>query len=337
MRVGCRIFAALLPALLLLLTLTSCSDPATSFDPENALANEVFGENALEQVQALVGFGPRPAGSEALEESRIYLIEFLSMLGWETERQIFEDQTPTGKMEFTNLRARFGEGRWNQRVSGLICTHYDTKLSTRSEYVGANGGASGAGLLVELARVLATRPELAKEVELVFLDGREAFGANITANDGLYGSKHYAKEWLLNPKRIPDWGLVLDRVGSRSLNLRAGVRIPGSSLRDLTKVKEEGYSIDVEEMQKEIQKLSRELLSAAEDLDARNMVGVSPDYLIDDHIPLNIVAGIPTIALIDADYSFQHTPGDTMEKLSAESLELSGRVTLQLVEKYLVE
>ncbi|MEM1443038.1 MAG: M28 family peptidase [Verrucomicrobiota bacterium] len=331
------IAASLALVCLIGITLTNCSNSAKPFDPANALEKELSGHNAYDHVKTLVEFGPRPAGSKALERSRLYLIEELAALGWETQRQTFEDQTPMGKVEFTNLRARFGEGRFEEKISGLVCSHYDTKLYTGFEFVGANDAGSSTGLLVEIARVLAMRPDLAKEIELVFFDGEEAFGPNITSTDGLYGSKHYAKELLLTPKLMPDWGLLLDMVGDKDLNIRAGVQIPKSSIRDLAKARAEGYTVDMEDVQQEIQQLSKDLLAAAEDLDVRKEVGISPDYIIDDHIPLNIVAGIPTIVLIDFDFPFWHTPGDTLDKVSAESLAISGRVTLQMVEKYLAE
>lgn len=319
------------------LSLTGCSETPKPFDPATALEKEFSGEKAFDHVAALVGFGPRPAGSEALEASRVYLIEELAALGWETQRQTFTDQTPEGEIEFTNLRARFGENRWDEKISGLLCSHYDTKLYTRFEFVGANDAGSSSGVLVELARVLQSRPDLAKELELVFFDGEEAFGPNITPRDGLYGSKHYAKEMLMNRKLIPDWGLLLDMVGDKDLKIRAGVQIPGSSIKDLAKAREEdGYVVDMKEVQGTIQEMSKQLLSAAEDLDVRKEVGISPDYIIDDHIPLNVIAGIPTIDLIDFDFPYWHTPGDTLDKISAESLEISGRVTLQMVEKYLL-
>ncbi|MEM6915350.1 MAG: M28 family peptidase [Verrucomicrobiota bacterium] len=317
--------------------MTGCFRSADPFDPAQALEKELSGQAAYEHVQTLVGMGPRPAGSEALDSSRGYLIEELSALGWETQSQPFEKQTSIGKVEFTNLRARYGEGRWEEKVSGLICSHYDTKLYTRFEFVGANGGGSSAGLLVELARVLAMRPTLAREIELVFFDGGQSFGPNITSNDGLFGSKHYAKEILLTPKLIPDWGLLLNMVGDRDLNIRAGVQIPKSSIQELARAKEEGYFAAIDEVQEGIEKLSRDLLSAAADLEVRKEVGISPDFILDDHIPLNIVAGIPTIVLTDLDFPFWRTPKDTMDQISAESLAISGRVTLQIVEKYLVE
>lgn len=320
------------------LLLTGCSEPAYPFNEADPLDAKVSGEKAFAHVSALVGFGPRPAGSEALENSRKYLEKELTALGWVTRRQTFTTKTPRGNIEFTNLLARFGEAAWEKPVEGLLCSHYDTKLYDDITFVGANDAGSSTGLLVELARVLGERPEAARRIELVFFDGEEAFGTNITASDGLYGSKHYAGQWLLKP--VPDrprWGVLLDMIGDVDLNIRAAVRIPGQSIRELAEAKEKGAPlVDIVKVEESLQFLARHLLDAAGELDLRDHVGVSPDYIIDDHIPLNVVAGIPTIDLIDFDFPAWHTPGDTLDKISAESLAITGRVTLRLVEKYLL-
>lgn len=322
---------------LLLLFGTACSETAPAFNEADPLDARVSGEKAFAHVAALVGFGPRPAGSEALEKSRQYLETELAALGWTTQRQTFTTKTPRGQIEFTNLRARFGEKAWEKKVDGILCSHYDTKLYENFEFVGANDAGSSTGLLVELARVLAERPAVASRIELVFFDGEEAFGTNITAKDGLYGSKHYASELLLKKGRdLPRWGVLLDMVGDANLNIRAGVRIPRQSIRDLVEAKEKGYAIDIEAVEEALQFMSRQLLDAAGELDLRAHVGISPDYIVDDHVPLNVVAGVPTINLIDFDYPPWHTPADTLDKLSAESLEISGRVTLRFIEKYLL-
>lgn len=321
-----------------LLFQAGCSEPALTFNEADPLDAKVSGEKAMAHVAALVGMGPRPAGSEGIEKSRLYLEKELAALGWTTKRQTFTDKTPKGQVEFTNLIARFGKVDWEKPVAGLICSHYDTKLYENFAFVGANDGGSSTGLLVELARVLAERPEAASRIELVFFDGEEAFGTNITSKDGLYGSKHYAAQWLLKPEKDrPRWGVLLDMVGDADLNIRAAVQIPRQSIRDLAEAKEKGgYVVDIEKVEESLQFLARNLLDAAGDLDLRNHVGISADYIVDDHIPLNVVAGIPTIDLIDFDYTPWHTPGDTLDKLSPESLEISGRVTMRLVEKFLL-
>ena len=130
--------------------------------------------------------------------------------------------------------------------------------------------------------------------------------------------------------------VALDMIGDKDLNIRAGVRIPRASLRELADDKESGYKVDMEAVEEALSKMSRELLAAADDLDLRSHVGISGGYIVDDHVPLNVSAGIPTIDIIDFDYKPWHTPGDTLEQISPLSLETSGRVTMQLVEKYML-
>ncbi|MEX2579369.1 MAG: M28 family peptidase [Verrucomicrobiales bacterium] len=326
------------PVSALALFAAGCAESPGEFDAASSLQAEVSGAKAFEHVEALVGFGPRPAGSEALEASRQYIEKRLTDLGWQVRRQTFTAKTPEGRIEFTNLRSRFGEApKWDGGVAGLLASHYDTKLYEGFEFVGANDAGSSTGLLIELARVLSLKENIASRLELVFFDGEEAFGPNITPTDGLYGSKHYAGEMLEVPERKrPKWGLLLDMVGDEDLKIRAGVRIPRASLRELIDDKDSGYRVDVEALEAARDELARRLLNAADDLEFRSYVGISSAYIVDDHVPLNVSAGIPTIDLIDFDYRFWHTPGDTLDKISPRSLEISGRVTMQLVERYLV-
>jgi glutaminyl-peptide cyclotransferase len=315
---------------------SGCEESPPPYNPSASLVGEISGDFALAHVGSLVSFGPRPAGSEALETSRVYLEDQLGELGWETRRQTFSAKTPEANLEFVNLRARFGKNRWDEPVRGLLSAHYDTKRFEGFAFVGANDGGSGTAAVLELARVLRLHPELARKIELVFFDGEEAFGPTITPNDGLYGSRHYAKELLMVPaKQRPRWGILLDMVGDRDLHIRAAVQIPSASLRDLAETREKsGYIIDIVSVQADLQQMARDLRSAASDLDVSSQVGVSPNYIVDDHIPLNVIAGVPTIDLIDFDYPYWHTPADTLDKVSAESLAVTARVTLQLLEKY---
>ncbi|CAN5257049.1 M28 family peptidase [soil metagenome] len=288
--------------------LAGCGSDA--YKPSRAVHGELSGEAALAHVEAIVALGPRPPGSEALEETRRYLAESLAADGWVVERQTFEDRTPQGKITFVNLRARFpGGDTWNREIDGLLCSHIDSKLYESFVFVGANDGGSSTGLLLEMARVLAIRPDLARKIELVFFDGEEAY-VSFTATDGLFGSRHYAKElraWP--PERLPKWAIVFDMVGDRDLN----VRIPSNSDPRLTGL----------------------VLQAASDLGTRQFFGLRGRPIIDDHVPL-ANAGIAALNIIDLDYEPWHTPGDTLDKLSAESLEIVGQAGLLVVEKYLV-
>ena len=334
-----RVAGLFLAVGILSLLLSGCDSGRRQYDPSASVVEEFSGARAFRHVEALVDLGPRPSGSDALESSRDYLISQLSEWGWETVRQAFPAETPEGEMEFVNLRARFGEGRWDSEVSGLVAAHYDTKRYEGFRFVGANDGGSGVGVILELAQLLSSQPEIAEEIELVFFDGEEALGPNITSKDGLYGSRHYAKEMLITDERKrPHWGILLDMVGDTDLEIRAAIQIPNSGLRALAETREKsGYIVDIQSVEKSLQGMAKDLLKGAEELGIRSQVGVSPNYIVDDHIPLNVVAGIPTINLIDFDYPYWHTPADTIEKVSAESLEISGRIALHLIEKYSVD
>ena len=316
---------------------SGCERKEVPFDPSAAVYSKISGKNAFVHVEKLVEIGPRPAGSEGLEDARFYITTELEKNGWKVQRQAFEKLTPDGKVNFVNLRARFGDDAWKKNPVGILCSHYDTKKFAGFEFVGANDAGSSTGLLIEIGRVLAMKPDLAGKIELVFFDGEEAFGPEITQTDGLYGSRYYAGEMIILPqKNRPKWGVLLDMVGDKDLNVRAAVQILNSTIRELKKAKESGHDVDIEKVKKSVESMSKDLLSAANDLDVRSEIGISPDFIIDDHIPLNTAAGIPTINLIDFDYGTNwHTPGDTLDKISAVSLETVGKVTVLLVEKYL--
>lgn len=259
------------------------------------------GEKAFAHVQHLVDLGPRPAGSEALEKSRLYIIEQLKSAGWTVARSQFSDQTPRGKMTFVNLIARFGTSEKNEPAQFLLCSHYDTKTFDTIRFVGANDGGSSTGLLIEMARVLALSPALAAKIELLFFDGEEAF-ENFTATDGLYGSRRFAQELRDSGKaKSLRGGILFDMIGDKSLD----VTLPPDSPADLT----------------------RNIFAAADALGQRPHFTYLGGGITDDHTPLNQI-GIPVIDLIDFDFPPWHTAGDTLDKISAESLEIVGRVAL---------
>jgi len=186
--------------------------------------------------------------------------------------------------------------------SFLLCSHYDTKIFNTVQFVGANDGGSSNGVLLEIARILAQRPATAAQAQLVFFDGEEAF-ESFTATDGLYGSRHFAKQLAAsNGAKQFRGGILFDMVGDRSLT----VTLPPDSPREM----------------------ARGIFEAADAQKVRNHFTYASGGILDDHTPLNEI-GIPTIDLIDFDYPPWHTPEDTMDKLSAESLRIVGAVALR--------
>jgi Zn-dependent M28 family amino/carboxypeptidase len=204
-------------------------------------------------------------------------------------------------MKFVNLIARFGTNEKKEPAQFLLCSHYDTKTFETIRFVGANDGGSSTGLLIEMGRVLAMSPALASKIELLFFDGEEAF-ENFTATDGLYGSRHFAEELRDSGKaKSVRGGILFDMIGDKSLD----VTLPPDSPVDLT----------------------RNIFAAADALGQRAHFTYLDRGIGDDHTPLNEI-GIPVIDLIDFDFPPWHTAGDTLDKISAESLEIVGRVAL---------
>ena len=261
---------------------------------------ELSGEKALAHVQRLVDLGPRPAGSDAIEKARNYIENELRHSGWQVTRQAFTDDTPRGKIHFVNLIARFSDDGNAASPSFLLCSHYDTKLFDTFRFVGANDGGSSTGLLLELARVLGQHPSFARKVELAFFDGEEAY-ETFSDRDGLYGSRYFARHLEGRDAKQFRGGILFDMVGDRSL----GITLPADSPPAM----------------------ARDVFAAAEALKLRNYFSYLDRNLIDDHTPLNAI-GIPTIDIIDFDYPSWHTADDTMDKISAQSLQIVGSVAL---------
>jgi Zn-dependent M28 family amino/carboxypeptidase len=172
-------------------------------------------------------------------------------------------------------------------------------------FVGANDGGSSTGLLLELARVIGQHPNLARKIELVFFDGEEAY-EHFSETDGLFGSRYFARQLQAGGAKQFRGGILFDMVGDRSL----GITLPADSPAQM----------------------ARNIFAAAEALRLRSYFSYLDRELIDDHVPLNAI-GIPALDIIDFDFPWWHTAGDTMDKISAQSLQVVGSVALY----YLVE
>jgi hypothetical protein len=290
---------------LLLLTLAWIGIAQQSGASEAKIWQEFSGEKALANVQRLVDLGPHPAGSDAIGKARDYIEAQLRQSGWQVIRQAFTDDTSRGKIHFVNLIARFA-GDGTQAPSFLLCSHYDTKLFDTIRFVGANDGGSSTGLLLELARVLGQHPNLARKVELAFFDGEEAF-ENFSATDGLYGSRYFARQLQGDDAKKIRGGILFDMIGDRSLDITLPPDSPSL--------------------------LAQDVFAAAEALKLRKYFSYLDRNLIDDHAPLNAI-GIPTIDIIDFNYPSWHTAGDTMDKISAQSLQVVGSVALYYLAEF---
>jgi Zn-dependent M28 family amino/carboxypeptidase len=283
-----------------------CAD--ASHAAETKIWQEISGEKAFAHVQRLVDFGPRPSGSEAIEKSRNYIEDQLRRSGWQVKRQVFIDDTPRGKVQFVNLIAQF-PGQGNAAPSFLLCSHYDTKTFDAIKFVGANDAGSSTGLLLELARVIGQHPNLAAKIELVFFDGEEAYD-RFSETDGLYGSRYFAKQLQGSSAKQFRGGILFDMVGDRSLDVTLPVDSPPE--------------------------IAKDIFAAAQALKLRSYFTYLDREMIDDHSPLNAI-GIPTIDVIDFDYPWWHTAGDTIDKISPKSLQIVGSVALYYLSEFAIK
>ena len=267
------------------------------------------GEKAFEELRKQVEVGPRPSGSQEIEKARALIEAGLKRAGWNVERQSFTGQTPRGAMQFVNLIGRFGAKPATGTQQAIVCSHYDTKRFSTIQFLGASDAASSTGALIELARVLALDPALAMKVELVFFDGEEAL-VQFNEADGLYGSRHYATQLRASGRAQQfKFGILWDMIGDRDFN----ITLPPDSPPDL----------------------ARGILASAEALGFRDRFGYHDRSIYDDHVPLNTIAKIPSIDLIDFDYLYWHTADDKLDRVGPEGLEKTGAVTLHYLRQAL--
>jgi Zn-dependent M28 family amino/carboxypeptidase len=289
-----------LTALLLAVLGASCINEAA---PRQPAAPAFDGERAFEHVKAVVAIGPRPAGSTGAQQTRAYITKQLAALGITTEEQSFDAKTPLGVVGMTNLRATL-PGRGQGRL--IIAGHYDTKIFKEFRFVGANDAGSSTGFLIELARALKGRTN-PYPIELLFLDGEESVIA-WEGTDHTYGSRYYVdaarRAGTLDSIRAL---ILVDMIGDRELQIKR----EENSTPWLTDV----------------------IWTAARRLNRPEFVNQSTP-IEDDHLEF-LAAGIPAVDVIDLDYPtatapspYWHTADDTLDKMSARSLQVVGDVLL---------
>ncbi|MCC6669875.1 MAG: M28 family peptidase [Planctomycetes bacterium] len=268
-----------------------------------------LGARALKRVEAVVRLGPRHPGSPGWEKALAYIAGEIRALGLEPVRDRWQD--PSEKITFENVHVTL-PGKVRDRI--VLGCHHDTKVTHghadpdhNFEFVGANDSGSGIGLLLELIRVLATRERQAT-YQFVFFDGEESL--DWTWNEGkraLFGSRRFVRQHR---------ELALSRSGAP--------RIAAFVLLDMVGAKDLSIDDDTNS-DPEFKKL---FLAAARTLGHERYFFKNRLAVSDDHLPF-LDAGIRSIDLIDlADNPQWHTPQDTLEHLSAESLQIVGAVVL---------
>jgi glutaminyl-peptide cyclotransferase len=258
------------------------------------------GNRAYEHVRQLVAIGPRVAGSAGGRQAREYVTKEMAALGLQVREQAFDAATPLGAARMVNLRVAIPGGGTNPEAGRLVIAgHYDTKLFRGFRFVGANDAGSSTAFLIEIARALKDRRN-PMPLELLFLDGEEAV-VEWQGDDHTYGSRYYVDEARKNGTLPHIRAMILvDMIGDRDLRILR----ESSSTPWLT-----------------------DIIWAAASRTNHPEFANEELAVEDDHIPF-LRAGIPAVDIIDLGYPAWHTEADTLDKVSARSLQVVGDVLL---------
>lgn len=263
----------------------------------NKEREEISAEELMAHVEAQVNFGPRIPGSQSSFVTATYIERVLTEYGWQVEFQEFQHQDTT----IRNIIAR----NRNSTPRIILGAHYDTRRFSDQEknptqqqtpVPGANDGASGTALLLELGRVLANSNN---SIWLVFFDAEDQ--GHINNWEWSLGANYFA-DYL---SELPESVVVVDMIGDRDLNLYL-----------------EKNSDDA---------LCQEIWEIAGQLGYQDIFISEEKYaMIDDHLPF-IDKGIPSCLLIDFDYPHWHKNSDSIDHVSAKNLRIVGEVLFNWV------
>jgi hypothetical protein len=272
---------------------------------------EFNGQSAYSFLLKQCSFGPRDPGSDGHQNCRDYLAKTLEGYADRVSRQEFTMTfgLPIKTVLATNIIAAF-QPQNSSRV--LLCAHWDTRpwadrdpdpRNRKKPILGANDGASGVAVLLELARIL-HKHEPKIGVDIVLFDGEDA-GLKGSELNWIQGSTYFAD--TIDPEYQPEYGILLDMIGDADL----AVYKEAISWEEAPSV--------VKHVWEKAEKLNLDVFKS----DIRYAV-------LDDHIPL-LEAGILCVNLIDFDYPYWHTIADTPDKCSASSLGKIGALLIDLI------
>ena len=255
----------------------------------------------MEYVRQVVSFGPRYLTSPGHRKTEELLRARLK--GDNLEEDAFTASTPAGALPMVNFIAKFAG---SQDGIVVLAGHYDT-LYGRKDFVGANDAASDTGLLLAIADYLrGQRKRSGYAIWLVWLDGEEAI-KQWSDTDSVYGARHLAERWQKDGTARNIKGFLLaDMIGDKDL--------------------------DIDRDQNSTPWLEDLVGRAAADLGYQSHFFRRLNAVEDDHLPFARI-GVPVADLIDFNYGynnvFWHSPQDTVDKLSPQSLQIVGEVMLE--------
>lgn len=275
------------------------------------------GDTAFDYLLAICEIGTRVSTSDGMAQQQTLIQEHMEALGGTVEFQPFNATNPVnGRLvELKNLVVRWHPER-EKRL--LLCCHYDTRpfpdrdpVNPRGVFLGANDGASGAALLMELAKIM---PHLEGPwgIDMVFFDGEE-FVFDSRRDPMFLGSTFFANEYAAGRwDATYSYGILVDMIGDKNLE----IFYEKNTMKD-----------------PEALRLMRSIWAVAKEMGREEFKATKRHKIRDDHLPLIQIAKIPTVDIIDFDYpdkaagnQYWHTTQDIPENCSAESLHAVGSV-----------
>lgn len=290
-----RIANSILATILLLFSLTACSIPTRTIPTPTVDSLRAINEDLSYQLNC----GARLPGSTCHTDVENYIATILAQNNWQVEKQTFTVNGHQG----INIIGRYGVG--DQPI--LIGAHYDTRLTADRDpdpekrvqaMPGANDGASGVAVLLQLARgIPAMFSGNQSSIWLVFFDLED--NGDYAGWDWILGSTAFVNQLKIQPKAA----IVVDMVGDKDLNLYY-----------------EGNSDTL---------IRQSIWAVAARLGYEKIFIPRIKYnMIDDHTPF-LQKGIPAVDIIDFDYPYWHTTQDTLDKLSPQNIQIVAQTLLE--------
>ena len=313
--------------LLFLVLLTACSKK------QAVVSRPAFAaDSAYAYIERQMAFGPRVPNGAAHMQCAVWLIEQLRACGAEVELQKgFMPDYRGANQQIYNIIGHFYTPEMTNRPRVLLGAHYDTRpwCDEEEDYndrfynvPGANDGASGVGVLLEVARQLGVKladSTLTKPVDIIFFDCEDMGTPRVYTGEEredtwCLGSQLWATNYeRLSEKPVYSFGIVLDMVGAPDAYFPL-----------------EMYSTNY------AQNYQQKIWKSAEQLGYGAMFASQQSYPItDDHYYINYIAGIPCVDIIHYDIrnatgfpNWWHTRNDDMSNISKSTLQAVGEVVM---------